>query len=257
LRLFRNRTFAAGNVVALVILFGLLGVLFLVILFLQIILGFSAIKAGVTILPLPVMIMVVAPFAGRLTDRIGGRWLLFAGTLIAAFGIYLLSDLSPNTTQTSLILPLALCGIGMGLIMAPVTTVVMAATPVQESGMGAGILSTVRQIGSVMGIAVLGAILQSQLVSNVENALAQIPQLPALIRDQITQGLTSGNISLGGVNIPGNIPAPIQAQLAALFKTQFSNSLNTAMKVGILVILIGTVASLFVSSHVRKEKPKT
>jgi EmrB/QacA subfamily drug resistance transporter len=115
LRLFRNRTFAAGNIVALVIMFGLLGVIFLLVLFLQIVLGFSAIKAGVTILPLPLMIMVVAPFAGRLTDKIGGRWPLFAGTLISAAGIYLMSDLSAATTQTSLILPLALCGIGMGL----------------------------------------------------------------------------------------------------------------------------------------------
>ena len=129
LRLFRNRTFAAGNIVALVIMFGLLGVIFLVVLFLQL-LGFSAIKAGVTILPLPVMIMVVAPFAGRLTDKIGGRWLLFAGTLISAGGIYLMSNLTASTTETSLILPLALCGVGMGMIMAPVTTVVMASTPV-------------------------------------------------------------------------------------------------------------------------------
>jgi EmrB/QacA subfamily drug resistance transporter len=256
LRLFRNRTFAAGNIVALVIMFGLLGVIFLLVLFLQIVLGFSAIKAGLTILPLPIMIILVAPFAGRLTDRIGGRWPLFVGTLIAALGIYLMSDLTAGTTETSLILPLAVCGVGMGLIMAPVTTVVMASTPVQQSGMGAGILSTVRQVGSVMGISVLGAILQNQIVSNVENALSQIPQLPALLREQITKGLTSGTISLGGVSIPGNVPAPIQAQLAALFKTQFSNSLNTAMKVGIVVILVGTVASLFISSHVRKEKPK-
>ena len=90
-----------------------------------------------------------------------------------------MSDLSSGTTEMSLILPLAICGLGMGLIMAPVTTVVMASTPVQQSGMGAGILSTMRQVGSVMGISVMGAILQNQLVGNVTNALSQIPQLPA------------------------------------------------------------------------------
>jgi predicted cation transporter len=118
--------------------------------------------------------------------------------------------------------------------------------------MGAGILATVRQIGSVMGIAVMGAVLQSQLVVNVTKALSQIPQLPATILNEITQSLTSGSISLGGVSIPGNIPGPIQAQLTALLKTQFSNSLNMAMKVGIVILLVGTVASLFVSSHMRK-----
>jgi EmrB/QacA subfamily drug resistance transporter len=256
LRLFRNRTFAAGNVVALVVMVGLIGVIFLLVLFLQLVLGFSAIKAGLTILPLPLVIIAVAPFAGRLTDRIGGRWILFSGTLITAIGMYMMSDLSSGTSEMSLIFPLAICGLGMGLIMAPVTTVVMASTPIQQSGMGAGILSTMRQVGAVMGISVMGAILQSQLVGNVTNALSQIPQLPETIRNQIAQGLTSGGISLGGVNIPGNIPGPIQAQLTALFKTEFSNSLNTAMKVGIVILLVGTVASLFVASHVRKaEKP--
>ena len=86
LRLFRNRTFSGGNLVAITISFGLLGVIFLVILFLQIVLGFSALKAGLTILPLPLAIMVIAPMAGRLTDRIGGRWILFTGTFIWCSG---------------------------------------------------------------------------------------------------------------------------------------------------------------------------
>ena len=79
LHLFRNRTFTMGNIIGLVIMFGLIGVIFLLVLFLQIVLGFSAIKAGLTLLPLPLVMMVVAPNAGRLTDKIGGRWLLFAG----------------------------------------------------------------------------------------------------------------------------------------------------------------------------------
>jgi EmrB/QacA subfamily drug resistance transporter len=254
LRLFRNRSFAAGNFVGMVVMFGLIGVIFLVVLFLQIVLGFSAFKAGLTMLPLPLVIIFVAPFAGRFTDRIGGRWILFAGTAITAIGIYLMSDLSSATTQTSLILPMAVCGLGMGLIMAPVTTVVMSSTPIQQSGMGAGILSTMRQIGSVMGISVLGAILQNQLVNNITNALAKVPQLPSGIRDQIVQSMTSGSINVGGANVPTSIPPFVRDLLIAQFKNQFAISLSTAMKVGIVVILIGTVASLLISSHVRKPK---
>ncbi len=256
LRLFLNRTFAAGNFIGLVINFGLIGVIFLLVLYLQIILGFSAIKAGLTILPLPLMIIVVAPFAGRFTDKIGGRWILFFGTLISAVGVFLMSDLSSVTGWKDLILPLAVTGAGIGMVMAPVTTVVMAATPVQQSGMGAGILSTTRQIGSVMGISVLGAILQSQLVSNIREALTQLPQLPASIRDQVTSGLTSGNISMGGMNFAGSssLPEAVKAQMLQLFKTQFALSLDTAMKVGIVVVLLGTVASLFIAGHIRGKK---
>ena len=92
LRLFRVRTFSAGNFVAMMISFGLIGVIYLLVLFLQIILGFSALKAGLSLLPLPIGIMISAPFAGRMTDKIGGRWILFIGSILAALGFYLMSE---------------------------------------------------------------------------------------------------------------------------------------------------------------------
>jgi EmrB/QacA subfamily drug resistance transporter len=251
LRLFRDRTFSAGNFIGMVQSFGLIGIIFLLVLFLQIILGFNALKAGLTLIPLPLAIIVVAPFAGRFTDKIGGRWILFAGTLITAIGIFLMSDLSSTTTGSSLALPLAVCGVGMGLVMAPTTTVVMASTPVQQSGMGAGILSTTRQIGSVLGLSVLGAILQNQLVSNISAALAKYPQIPAVVRSQITNGIQTGGLGIGGVSIPGSIPDTLKLQLITVFKEQFALSLNTTMKVGIIVILCGTLASLLISARAR------
>ncbi|MBN1188501.1 MAG: MFS transporter [Dehalococcoidales bacterium] len=256
LRLFRDRTFAAGNFVGLVINFGLIGVIFLLVLYLQIVLGFSAIKAGLSILPLPLAIILVAPFAGRLTDKIGGRWILFFGTLISAAGVYLMSDLSRVSGWQELLLPLAVTGVGMGMVMAPVTTVIMAATPVRESGMGAGILSTTRQIGSVMGISVLGAILQNQLVTNIRNALTQIPFIPAAVREKITETLSSGSLNMSGMDFSGSasLPEAVRMQMAEIFKTQFALSLGTAMKVGIIVVLMGTVVSLLISGRIRGAK---
>jgi EmrB/QacA subfamily drug resistance transporter len=249
LRLFGNRVFASGNFILMVITFGMIGIIYLSVLFLQIILEFSALKTGLTLLPLPLAIIITAPIAGRLTDKIGGRWLLFGGTIIAAVGILLMSNLSVATNWPDLILPLAVCGAGMGFVMAPVATIIMANTPVQQSGMGAGILSTVRMIGSVLGLSVLGAVLQNQLVNNVSNALAKFPQIPAAMRDQITAGIQSGGLGAGGVSVPGTVPAAMQAQLVTLFNDQFALSLNTTMKVGIIIIILGTVASLFVSSR--------
>jgi EmrB/QacA subfamily drug resistance transporter len=252
LRLFGNRVFASGNFILMVITFGMIGVLYLTVLFLQIILGFSALKAGLTLLPLPLAIIIAAPIAGRLTDKIGGRWILFAGTIVTAVGIYLMSDLSGATDWPDLILPLAVCGAGMGLVMAPVATLIMASTPVQQSGMGAGILSTIRLIGSVLGLSVLGAVLQNQLVNNVSNALAKFPQIPAAIRDQITNGIQSGGLSASGISVPSTIPDAMKAQLITLFKDQFALSLNTTMKVGIIIVILGTVASFFISNHLRR-----
>jgi len=257
LRLFKDRVFASGNFVGLVVSFGLIGIIYLLVLFLQIVLGFSALKAGLSLLPLPIGIMLVAPFAGRMTDKIGGRWILFVGTIIVALGFYLMSDLTGVTDWPNLVLPLALCGIGMGMVMAPVTTVVMESTPVQQSGMGAGILSTSRQIGSVLGLSVLGAILQNQLVNNLTAALAKIPQIPATFRDQIVSGIQSGGMGSSGISVPATVPAILKNQIISLFKDQFARSLDTTVKFGIIVILLGTVASLLVSSHIRHTKQST
>jgi EmrB/QacA subfamily drug resistance transporter len=251
LRLFRNKTFAAGNIIGMLIMFGFLGVIFLLVLFMQVILGFSAIKAGLTIMPLPLSLLFVAPFAGKLTDKIGGRWILFAGTFLMALGIFLMSNLSATTQWMDLMLPFIVTGVGMGMVMAPVTTVVMASTPVEESGMGAGILSTMRQIGSVMGISVLGAILQSQLSNNINTALARLTEIPAFVRDQIAHGLAAGNMGMGASAVPSSVPAAMRDQLMLLFKEQFALSLDNTMKIGIVAILIATIASLMVSSHIR------
>jgi EmrB/QacA subfamily drug resistance transporter len=255
LRLFGNRSFTAGNIVGMVINFGMIGLLFLLVLYLQLVLKLNALTAGLWLLPFPLGVMFVAPFAGRFTDKIGGRWILFAGTLITAIGFYFMIDLTGLTAWTDLLGPLIICGVGIGMVMAPVTTVVMASTPVQQSGMGAGILSTIRQIGAVMGLSVLGAVLQNQLVSNMTTAIAKVPGIPDAIRSQITEKLAAGNFSTG-MSMSGSMPAAMQAQFAEMFKTQFANSLGAAMKVGIIVILIGAVASLFISGYIRKSTAK-
>ena len=129
LDLFRNRTFSAGNSVGLILMFGLLSILFRLVLFMQLVLGFSAIKTGLVLLPMPIVLMIVAPLSGRLSDRIGSRWLLFFGMLFTALGIYLMSHLTPTEEWHNLVAPLSVCGLGMGLVMAPTTAAVMASAP--------------------------------------------------------------------------------------------------------------------------------
>jgi hypothetical protein len=91
----------------------------------------------------------------------------------------------------------------------------------------------------------------------VISTLAKITIISENIRVQIVNGLQSGGIGVGGINVPGTIPDTLKAQLITLFKDQFAHSLATAMKVGIIVILCGTVASVFISSHIRSAKEPT
>lgn len=254
LNLFGNRVFASGSFVLLAITFSMIGVLYLTVLFLQIILGFSALKAGLTLLPLPLAIILAAPLAGRMTDRIGGRWILVGGTLLAASGIYLMSGLSAATDWTDLVLPLGLCGLGMGSVMAPVATVIMANTPVDQSGMGAGILSTVRNIASVLGLSVLGAVLQNQMVNNITRALAEFPQVPAFLRDQVTSAIHSGSLGAGGVSLPPQLSSAVGVQVTTMLRDQFAISLNTTMRISVLVVLLATLVSLLISKGAREAK---
>ena len=195
LEFFRNRTFSAGNIVGALLMFGLIGILFTLVMFLQNNLGYSAIKTGLVLLPMPAVTMIVAPISGRLSDRIGSRWLLFFGMLLTALGIYLMAGISSTTTWQQLMLPLPIAGLGMGLSLAPMTSAVMASVPVEQSGAAAGILSTMRQIGASLGISVLGAILQSS--GDID--LALMVAMYFCLAGAAAALLISGSVSKGSV----------------------------------------------------------
>src|SRR5579884_1918873 len=163
LELFKLRNFWVGNVVAGTISFGLLGIMFPLTLFLQVALGFSPIRAGLTTAPMSVVIMLVAPLAGRMTDRIGARWILFVGLALAGGGILLMvTELNLQTTWVPLLPSMTLTGAGMGLTFAPMTTAAMQEVPPRIAGSASGIINTIRQTGQVLGVAVLGSVLQSR-----------------------------------------------------------------------------------------------
>ncbi len=248
LDLFRNRTFSAGNSVALILMFGLMSIIFLLVLFMQLVLGYSAIKTGLVLLPMPGVVMIVAPLSGRVSDRIGSRWLLFFGMAFSALGIYLMSDLTATEQWQHLMAPLSVCGLGMGMVMAPTTSAVMASAPMERSGQAAGILATMRQVGSVLGISVMGAILQSQLVSNIREAILPIPQISPALREKILSELSSGSVGWGG-DIP-DIPGLPTALVQGVFKQEFAHSLNTAMMVSVYICIAGALVALLVQSHV-------
>ena len=250
LNLFLDRHFSAGNVLNALLMFSLMGILFMLVLFLEIVLHFSAIKTGLVLLPMPVAVLITAPIAGKLADKGISRWVLAAGMFITGASIFLLSDLSVDTTWQSLLIPLALAGLGMGLVMAPVNTVIMAAAPLEKSGAASGIMSTTRQIGSLMGIAILGAVLQSRLISSITASLNNIPALTDEVKAKITDAMNSGGFS-GGMNFNG-IPEEYSADIMQVFYSGFAESLNTAMQVAVLFCIAGVLVSLLLSNKKKK-----
>ena len=162
LRMFRNRAFAATNGVSLLMYFGMFGSIFLLAQFLQTAQGYSPLGAGLRTLPWTAMPMLVAPIAGALSDRIGGRPLMATGLALqaVAFG-WLAWIMDPAVAYGDLVPPFALAGIGTGLVFAPVANVIMSSVRPEQEGQASGANNAIRELGGVFGIAVMASIFAS------------------------------------------------------------------------------------------------
>jgi EmrB/QacA subfamily drug resistance transporter len=159
LRLFRSRAFSAANGASLFMYFGMFGSIFLLTQFFQTVQGYSPLEAGLRVLPWTAMPMVVAPIAGALSDRIGGRPFMALGLGLQAAGLAWIAAVSePTVGYASLVGPFVLSGIGMGMFFAPVANVVLSAVRPQEEGKASGANNAIREVGGVLGVAVLASI---------------------------------------------------------------------------------------------------
>jgi EmrB/QacA subfamily drug resistance transporter len=159
LSLFKIGAFTGANLVAMLVSLGMFGVFFFVSLYVQNVLGYSPTKAGAIFLPMTVLIIIVAPLAGRMSDRIGSRWLMGAGMTLVGISLLLYQRVGLHTGFWSLLPQLLLGGVGMAMTMSPMTAAAMASVPVDKAGVGSGVLNSFRQVGGSLGIALMGAIL--------------------------------------------------------------------------------------------------
>jgi EmrB/QacA subfamily drug resistance transporter len=163
MRFFRNRAFAAANAASLLMFFGMFGSIFLLTQYLQNVQGNSPLEAGLRMLPWTGMPMIVAPIAGAVTDRIGGRPLLIAGLALQATALaWLAAITAPDVAYIDLVPPFAIAGVGMALFFAPVATVVLGAVSPREAGKASGANNAIRELGGVFGVAVLASIFTHQ-----------------------------------------------------------------------------------------------
>jgi EmrB/QacA subfamily drug resistance transporter len=172
LGLFRIGSFAGANLVAMLVSLGMFGVFFFISLYVQNVLGYSPTKAGAIFLPMTVLIIVVAPIAGKLSDRVGSRWLMGAGMSILGVSLLLYQRIGVHSSFVSLLPQLLLGGVGMALTMSPMTSAAMASVPVDKAGVGSGVLNSFRQMGGSLGIALMGAILLSYQHPTASKAVA-------------------------------------------------------------------------------------
>ena len=205
--LFRDRNYSVVNWVSGVLAVGMMGIFIPLTIYLQSVLGFSALKAGLTMAPASLVSMFVAPVAGRMTDKIGGKFILMSGLILFGAGMGWIALIAqPDSSWLVFMAPLIVAGLGMGCIFAPMVTVAMRDIEPRMAGAASGVLNTIRQVGLVIGTAAVGALLQNRLVSAMAaQATSRSAALPPQVRGQFVAGVD--NSAKNGIQVGAANPA--------------------------------------------------
>jgi EmrB/QacA subfamily drug resistance transporter len=259
LSFFRNSTFAAANVVAASVFFALFGTTFFLALYLQNIRGFTPFQTGLRLLPFTACILIISPISGKLSDRHGSRVLMTIGTALAAGGMALLLRTEVHSSYQTVILPaFIVLGSGMALTMAPMTAAVMGSVDPRRAGVASAATNTTRELGGVLGIALLGAVVtasfKTRFLANLMDA-----GLPGPVAHTIVDRASSAAAAGGGSaatfksQAPPGTPAAVINQVAGAAQHAFVNAIHRGMLIAIGFILLASLCSaLFVRSHVRR-----
>jgi hypothetical protein len=234
LAFFARRLFTASDALMGLVGFAMFGVIFYGALYLQNVQGYSALQAGVRTLPWTMMILLVAPFAGRLSGAIGARAPATAGMLLLAAGLAGMARLDADTAYSSIWPLFVLCGIGTALAMPTVSATAMSAIDAGKAGVASGVLNTARQVGGALGIAVLSAVASARTAARWDEFVRTVPET---VRAQVAR---LGELAdLGQVAPVGRAAGPVARNAAATaFMAGFHAAMWTAAAVAVLAVVI-------------------
>ncbi|MBV9413518.1 MAG: MFS transporter, partial [Solirubrobacterales bacterium] len=229
---FRSRTSAGANLVAFLVTFAMFAQFFFLTLYMQNVLHYSPLQTGVRFLPATVVIIVMGPLAGRFTDRVGPRPLMALGLVIIGVALLIQSRLSIHTGYGLLLPGFILMGLGIGLVMSPMSTAAMNAVDRTKSGAASGVVSMSRMVGGTVGLAIMGALVTTIGRSKLDSSL---PQLSAAARAKLATALGSGAVPNGHAS-PSVVHALHQA---------FVSALATGLEVGAAVAFAGALLAVW------------
>jgi EmrB/QacA subfamily drug resistance transporter len=235
LSLFGKPAFSGGSIAAFAVSASILASILYLVIYLQNVLGYSALGAGVRLLTLSGAILVFGGVSGRLSGRVPARVLLASGLALVGVGLLLMRGLSASSGWTSLVPGLILSGAGVGLINPALASTAVDVVPRNRAGMGSGINSTFRQVGIATGIAALGAVFQQQVSTSLLAGLQRIPQIPAATAHRAAEAIVAGRAQQALQGVPG----PARRAAAHVARSAFTGALNDIFLVAALVALVG------------------
>lgn len=241
LALFRVPTFSATAVVTIIVSFVYAGLLLILALLFQNVLGYDALGTGLRYIPFVIGSIIIAPLVGANADRLGPKMVFVGGLAVLGIGFWLMTRITPASDWDVLLPGLFVAGLGGAAIQAQLTNVAISSAPREQAGLASGISATMRQVGSSIGIALLGAIFTSRYGHYLPQELAAA-QVPPDFARQLVGGI-AGNVSFAG-RVPPGVPQQFAATVQQATHTAFVYSFNDAVRFAVLLIAVGIVVSL-------------
>ncbi len=238
-RFFASRRFSAAMAAMALLMFALMGVLFLITQYLQFSLGYTAFATGLRIAPIAVVLLIVAPLSSVVDHIVGTKPVVFAGMVIIAVGLGLLSQVTVHDRYMDVFPALVLIGLGVGLAFAPSTESVMGSLPADQAGVGAATNGAALQTGGAFGVGVLGSLLNTRYQNRLAPVLAHY-KMPASILHTITGSLG------GALAVSQHVGGVLGAELASFARQSFVSGFDLAVTVGAVVVGAAGLAVLVV-----------
>jgi EmrB/QacA subfamily drug resistance transporter len=248
--LLRERGYSLMNFVAWAVNAAMAGFLLTLSIYLQSVDGMSALRAGLTMVPAAIMSMLAAPAAGPLTDRLGGKFLVFGGLLMLSGGLAWVTAIAGQTSgSVTFVLPFAIAGTGIGVLMTAMTTIAMRGVPQRFAGAASGLFNTNRQLGAVIGATAAGALLLSRLAATLPGtAVRDAAALPGRIRPTFIasfRGFAASGLEVGSGSVrpPAGVPPGMVKIVAASDHLVLAQSFIAAMRVAMIFPVVVTAAA--------------
>ena len=243
MRLFANRSLSIGTLVVVIGFLSLFGVLFFLTLYLENVHGYSAVQAGVRLLPLTATLIASAPLGGVLNERVGARLTMFAGLALIGGGLLWLTALHANSAYGSLWPPFVVIGAGLGCMITSSSEIIVGNAPVADAGIAGGVQSTATQLGGVMGTAILGSILTTHIGTVLFSRLVAAGT-PVTVATALN---SHGVVELAGQGLTAHLrgaPAALQASVTTGMHAAFVSGLHTSLAIGGAIALAAALLAL-------------
>jgi EmrB/QacA subfamily drug resistance transporter len=249
LKLFTNKQFTLGASITALLSLGQAGVSFIIPVFLQSVLNLSPLQTGYAMLPMSLTLLVAAPFSAYISKFISPKRIIQFGLILDGIGFWVLAiSMHANSGQWALAPGFMFFGVGLGLMMSQTSNLTLSAVSVEQSGEASGVNTTLRQVGSTLGSAILGAILLSALGASLISGVNRSTIIPSALKPSITKTVSrqSSNIEFGnGASVASaGLPAKVGAEIVAISKNATVDASRITLYYGIIFVVLAFLLSL-------------